>query len=234
MFTKFGLEGQNDATSVDVVCEIVTNDLGLSVNDAMVWAASVDGNSDQWLNRKELEDHINYNWDFGRQVEADTRELLVYRRFLARKLATTVRQFAGQDEADETTPTSLELFRATVSSYIWPGISPRNLDIVVTTIEKDDDGITVNQLAAYFDKTMNFETLRTGTGEHYTGQGSKASKSRAEEVHAEFASIIFGRMVKRGILDAVGLQQDSMEEAIDAADFIQGLVNLDLSLDAAW
>ncbi len=132
----------------------------------------------------------------------------VFNTAVSMQVALTFRWLAGHLEGDNT-PTSIDAFKGTFRA-VTPSLDDKHFNEVIATLAKDNDiaeGITYAQLVDYF-----FESI---SGRYHTGQGSKSSKSRAEDVHATFLTHLIGKTMEQGLRVAVGQQLGSDEEILE-------------------
>lgn len=223
MKAGFGL--RDDIPTVTMVegCNFLTNE-GMLEDIAMSWLDKVDSNNDGSIHIGEIKDHVATQWTgpiFYGQADEDT---LVQRYLLSSELAERFFTFAGVT-ADQ--PISRTRFRSTVAAL--KDFDEDDLEAVSTTLGIDHGGfeeITFDQLKSYFNGVI--------VGVYQTGQGSKASKSRAKDVHAKFGGAILGWTVQWKLRAAAGQEFDS-KEPIDQTDLIEGFVStFGLPTTTAW
>lgn len=230
---RFGLSESNPAATMEVACSILTNEFGVSEEKAMDWLRSVDANSDENIHIHEIKDHFESNLGIGGLFgEQDTANRVVHGKLLARALEITIRSAAGLVEDGFNISIPRPNLKIAVLG-LNPTFSEDDFDTIFATVKGDEgtesesDAITSSQLAAYFEKPWT-------RGGYHTGQGSKSSKRRAEDVHFNFnVSVIRVGLASR-IRLAVGQDQDSIE-AIDQAAFVDGFAStFDLPTVTAW
>ena len=217
--------GAGNRVTLEGACPQIASTLSLDENLVMEWLGSVDVNEDEHVDKDEVKEHLNQ-----RYVLASCRSHavgVVWDAVLSRELVGTFRQLAGHPPLDDA-PTSFDDF---VNAYkdVTGNYSEDDLREVTTTIRKDNGGtgeITPYQLTDYFRRSLR--------GEYQTGQGSKASKSRAGDVHSKFVSKVFELELARRIRGVAG-QDPASEEDIRGDNFVEGFVaNYDWTVEGAW
>ncbi len=201
----FRLSGDNPTVSKVEGCNFLTNE-GLSEDIAMTWLDKVDTDGDSHIHIDEINDHFDSEWiggDFYGQAYDEVA--IVHRKFLSFELAETFHAYAGVAAC---LPIPASVFRSALA-ILNKDFGEEDIDAVFATVGKgnegtENDGITSSQLAWYFQTVV--------LGGYRTGQGSKSSKSRAEDVHTKFAVSVVGKLLKSAIRGAVGHGPDSMED----------------------
>lgn len=222
MIRLMAVFGLNDVTTkVPLIegCNFLTNALGVQEIEAMTWFTQVDTDGDSHIHIQELRTHVFMNWRtgflYGEQYAVDRK---VWTKLTAWELVKITRVTAGLEEGDFNISIPRPNLKMAVAS-ISPEICKDEIDMIFATVKGDEgtesesDAITSSQLAAYFENWLI-------QGGYHTGQGSKASKSRAEDVHTNFTVRVLSRMLEFRVRLAVGQDLDS-KEGIYEANFTQ-------------